>query len=465
MLLFCKNILEFKLVNFPMKYQKIKFSHSKTTFDTFSHFSLLKQMKRSKETLLDFIRANKQYLSLLFLFVFGFSSAYSQVCFTDSLMSRNGSDKKTFQGVFETASKWLPGQKITVVFLDGDDYVKSKVKFYAKKWEEVANVKFDFDEIKKTPWFFADIRISFKYEGSWSLVGKTSLDYVSDGKTSRRYSPSTDLNNQFSSASMNFGWFNKNTSEEDFRGTTLHEFGHALGLLHEHQNFNRAFEWNIPVTLNYFMTTQGWSRDDVYQNVINQYNNGTEYTNKSYDADSIMHYPIPGRLLKSGISVGGKTTLSAGDKSLIREMYPFDNVVESSNITFKNINVAYNYSYNGKIGMFLTIDYNIKTPYKDQAYLGAYFYKEDGTLVIDDYAGKLRGGNHLAEGMSFSAITTGDYKTTLFIPNDRYYLPCGNHKLKFLIGIFTGSSYKQVAVSGYTYFSWGKPCSDLPPIF
>jgi hypothetical protein len=33
----------------------------------------------------------------------------------------------------------------------------------------------------------------------------------------------------------NFGWFNSSTDLREIRRTTLHEFGHVLGCIHEHQ--------------------------------------------------------------------------------------------------------------------------------------------------------------------------------------------------------------------------------------
>ena len=35
---------------------------------------------------------------------------------------------------------------------------------------------------------------------------------------------------------MNYGWIDADSPEEELRSVVLHEFGHALGLIHEHQN-------------------------------------------------------------------------------------------------------------------------------------------------------------------------------------------------------------------------------------
>ena len=40
---------------------------------------------------------------------------------------------------------------------------------------------------------------------------------------------------------MSFGWLSQDLPEDQFRAVVLHEFGHALGLIHEH-----PARWNRP---------------------------------------------------------------------------------------------------------------------------------------------------------------------------------------------------------------------------
>ncbi|WP_437321271.1 matrixin family metalloprotease [Sorangium sp. So ce385] len=35
---------------------------------------------------------------------------------------------------------------------------------------------------------------------------------------------------------MNFGWLTLESTQADVESVVLHEFGHALGLIHEHQH-------------------------------------------------------------------------------------------------------------------------------------------------------------------------------------------------------------------------------------
>jgi len=81
---------------------------------------------------------------------------------------------------------------------------------------------------------------------------------------------------------MTYGWFDV--------ATVLHEFCHALGMIHEHQNpLENPIQWNDEAILCYFRQTQGWDIEKVRQNIINAYR--LDQTNGSkYDEDSIMIY-------------------------------------------------------------------------------------------------------------------------------------------------------------------------------
>ena len=58
---------------------------------------------------------------------------------------------------------------------------------------------------------------------------------------------------------------------------------------------------------------------------MDRYGPGTQITNGKYDPLSIMHYDIDPKLTKGGFKVGVNQDLSANDKLVIGEMYPFSN--------------------------------------------------------------------------------------------------------------------------------------------
>lgn len=206
------------------------------------------------------------------------------------------------KGVLQKNAKWKAGDAITVKFLEGDAKLKERVRNVAKQWTApgLANLKLVFDDDAKD----ADIRISFRQgDGSWSTVGTTC-----------RQVPSGE-------ATMNFGWIDANSSEEDLRSVVLHEFGHALGLIHEHQSPAGGFKWNRDAVIRELSGPPNkWSVADIEFNVLTPADPG-DVEATVMDPKSIMMYPIPASWTTDGSSAGFNSTLSDADKKFIRKQY------------------------------------------------------------------------------------------------------------------------------------------------
>jgi len=122
------------------------------------------------------------------------------------------------------------------------------------------------------------------------------------------------------SPSMNFSWFSSATSDAEFSRTIKHEFGHLIGLIHEHQNPTANIQWDKPKVYAYY-AQQGWGSLQVDNNIFLKYSTSvTNYSN--YDSFSIMHYPIDASLTTDGYSVGWNNILSIRDKFFINGIYP-----------------------------------------------------------------------------------------------------------------------------------------------
>jgi serralysin len=197
--------------------------------------------------------------------------------------------------------RWEPGQTLRVKFLSGNPQIKEKVQDKAKYWLNYANVKFDFVSDGD-----AEIRIDFKKDGSWSYIGIDAKDIPQSEPT------------------MNFGWLEETPLEDDaeYSRVVKHEFGHALGAIHEHQNPAANIPWNKPAVYEYYMgPPNNWSKEDVDHNLFDRYSqNITNFTR--FDASSIMLYPVPKQFTTNNIAIGGRNTdPSETDKEFMRTQY------------------------------------------------------------------------------------------------------------------------------------------------
>jgi hypothetical protein len=199
------------------------------------------------------------------------------------------------EAVMPIKKQWPNGTTLGVRFMGGDSSHQALVKKFAPQWSKHANVKLHFNDAPD-----AQIRITFLDDGAWSYVGTDCLGIP------------------LHAATMNLGWVDE--------GVILHEFGHAIGLGHEHQNPKGGIEWNEEQVIRDLSGPPNyWDPATIRHNVIEKYSED-HIKGTDYDDESIMLYAFPASWTLNGVATSANEVLSGMDKKFIgsAEAYPFD---------------------------------------------------------------------------------------------------------------------------------------------
>lgn len=218
----------------------------------------------------------------------------------------SGDDAQTLQGAKAAlldSAKWPLNSVIRVRFLEGSDHLRERVEHFARQWvaEDMAALTFEFVTEGD-----AEIRVAFQQgAGSWSLLGTDCL-----------------LETDQTKPTMNYGWLTDQSDDVEIREVVLHEFGHALGLVHEHQNPDGGIEWDEDAVIEDLSGAPNfWDDATVRHNVLKHYEPG-ELLMTQIDPLSIMMYPIPNKWTVGDFETGFNTDFSPSDRELIRRAYP-----------------------------------------------------------------------------------------------------------------------------------------------
>jgi serralysin len=202
-------------------------------------------------------------------------------------------------------AQWVQGEVIRVKFTEGDDALRDRVRAVADRWTAPGMAQLTLEWVDDDA--EADVRVAFVAgDGSWSYLGTQCRDIPADQPT------------------MNYGWIDADSDEDELRRVVLHEFGHAMGLIHEHQNPQGGIDWNEPAVIaDLSKPPNSWTPEQIRHNVLDHYAPDA-VTATDVDRLSIMMYPIPLAWTNDGFSADLNDDLSETDVEFIRSVYPGD---------------------------------------------------------------------------------------------------------------------------------------------
>jgi hypothetical protein len=190
--------------------------------------------------------------------------------------------------------QWVNGSTIRVRFLSGSAQQQKLVREIAPEWTKHANLNFEFGDDPR-----AEIRVTFDADdGAWSYVGTDNSGIP------------------LNAATLNLGWQDE--------AVILHEFGHMIGLAHEHQNPDGGLQWNEENVIRDLSGAPNfWDEATIRHNVLDKYT-ADQIRGTKFDANSIMLYAFPDDWTKNPGGTHENTKLSQLDKDFVRsaEMYP-----------------------------------------------------------------------------------------------------------------------------------------------
>lgn len=209
-----------------------------------------------------------------------------------------GIDPRGMIAILTTKYWGQKGRQFGVSFMDNPTQAcRTKILSHMNAWSAYCNVSF-----KESG--NGEVRIARDYTGYWSYLG-TDILHIPRG-----------------SPTMNLQGFTERTPESEYKRVVRHETGHTLGCPHEHMRKGIVSLLDVDKTIAYFRQTQGWSRQEVIQQVLTPVEEWSLMGTASPEKDSIMCYDLPGQITKSGKSVVGGSDITLSDGRCMARLYP-----------------------------------------------------------------------------------------------------------------------------------------------
>jgi len=220
--------------------------------------------------------------------------------FDDLARLKKQQKKPVFQpqiSVWEPAV-WKPGTRLRVTFLDGDVVTRDFVMNVAKEWLVGLNLSMTASSDAT-----AEVRVTFAGNGVWSKIGRTAQS-VAVGQ------PTMGLAGLLTTSDASLR-----------RAYVLHEFGHALGALHEHQRRDAPLTWKRDVVHAYYLNLYGWSGAQVDAQVILPFQHQDVASSPKFDRMSVMMYPVHKEFTEEGFVQSWNSQLTTWDRTIVASLY------------------------------------------------------------------------------------------------------------------------------------------------
>jgi len=197
------------------------------------------------------------------------------------------------KALFDLDRTWPIGEKIRVKFLNGKgsdwtERVHQKVREIAPTWCDFANVGFEFVDAGR-----CHMTVNFLDPAGRGDVGLFNCHVGVDCYHVQNLVPSMNLIFPSSMPAR----FAADFVEAEFHRLILHEFGHCLGMPHEHQRADgeNSIVWDEPALFRHAAVNWGWDSVAVTQQILTKLGPGN-YSGTAFDPDSIMMYEYPAGL-------------------------------------------------------------------------------------------------------------------------------------------------------------------------
>ena len=227
------------------------------------------------------------------------------------------------RGVVAKSLLWRPGETLKICFRSGTQEARARVARLASEWMQHANLTLDFGDASNPHMCAGDNHESIKIDflntgpksGFWSAIGTTSRK--ADHSLNLAFLGQDELPRNRAGQQMPMA---------EVRRLVLHEFGHALGLFHEHQSPKAGCSTEYYEEAVFaFGALRGWPPERSIQN-FRQLADTPELNATEVDRKSIMHYSLPPWLFKGGEKspcvVATNYELSDRDKQFMASTYP-----------------------------------------------------------------------------------------------------------------------------------------------